>query len=291
MSAAPARYAVVGNPIGHSKSPLIHSLFARQTGAEISYGKELVSEPDFAAFVKTFFRNGGAGLNVTVPFKQHAHALCGRLSDNAARSGAVNTLYQIDGRLAGANTDGIGLVRDIRDNLACEIRGRRILLLGAGGAVRGVLPALEKQSPARMTVWNRTAERATELAREFEGSLAAASLEELRGKQFDLIVNGTSGSLEGCLPPVDAAWLAPGCCVYDMVYADEEIVFLRWAREAGAGLASDGLGMLVEQAAESFHIWRGVRPETGPVIQRLRNGVKTDLGGSQGDSATSLRPE
>ncbi len=272
MSKAPARYAVVGNPIGHSKSPLIHSLFARQTGAEISYVKELVSEQHFAAFAETFFRNGGAGLNVTVPFKQRAFALCDRLSGNAARSGAVNTLYQSDGSLAGANTDGIGLVRDIRDNLAYGIRDRRILLLGAGGAVRGILPALENESPARMTVWNRTAERAAELARAFDGSLAAASLEALRGEQFDLIINGTSGSLQGHLPPVDAAWLAPGCCAYDMVYADEETVFLRWAREAGAGLASDGLGMLVEQAAESFHIWRGVRPETGPVIGRLRAG-------------------
>ncbi len=273
MSNAPARYAVVGNPIGHSKSPLIHSLFARQTGAEISYGKELVSEPDFAAFVETFFHNGGAGLNVTVPFKRHAHALCGKLSENAARSGAVNTLYPIDGSLAGANTDGIGLVRDIRDNLAYAISGKRILLLGAGGAVRGVLPALENESPARMTVWNRTAERAAELARAFDGSLAVTSLEALRGKQFDLIINGTSGSLQGHRPPVDAAWLAPGCCAYDMVYADEETVFLRWAREAGAGLLSDGLGMLVEQAAESFHLWRGIRPDTGPVIQRLRIGV------------------
>lgn len=270
MSAA--RYAVVGNPISHSKSPLIHSLFARQTGEEISYGKERVKEADFAAFVDKFFRDGGAGLNVTVPFKQHAHALCEKLSGNAARSGAVNTLYPIDGSLAGANTDGIGLVRDIRDNLAYAIRGRRILLLGAGGAVRGVLPALEEESPAGMTVWNRTAERAGELAKAFGGSLSAASLEELRGKPFDLIINGTSGSLQGQLPPVDASWLAPDCCVYDMVYADEETVFLRWARQAGAGLVSDGLGMLVEQAAESFHLWRGVRPETGPVIGRLRVG-------------------
>lgn len=274
MSQPPTRYAVVGNPIAQSKSPLIHSLFAQQTGAAISYEALLATTEGFENLVEEYFRDGGGGMNVTVPFKQAAWAMCPRLAVNAARSKAVNTLYHRDGRLNGANTDGIGLVRDLRDNLGIEIGGRRILLLGAGGAVRGVLPALEEASPASMTVWNRTAERAAELARDFAGSLVAASLEELRGRRFDLIVNGTSSSLQGNLPEVDAAWLASGCCCYDMVYGDEDTAFTRWAREAGAATAADGLGMLVEQAAESFHIWRGVKPDTSPVIQWFRAGPR-----------------
>ena len=270
MNTLPARYAVVGNPIAQSKSPLIHSLFAQQTGEAITYEVILGAEDSFESMVGRFFGDGGGGLNVTVPFKQSAWAMCRQLTSNAARSKAVNTLYLREGELAGANTDGIGLVRDIRDNLAIEIAGRRILLLGAGGAVRGVVPALEEESPASMTVWNRTTERASELARDFSGSLTAASIDELRGQQFDLIVNGTSSSLQGNLPEVDEAWLASGCCCYDMVYGDEDTAFVRWARDAGASCAADGLGMLVEQAAESFRIWRGVDPDTAPVIRRLR---------------------
>ncbi len=270
MKAPATRYAVVGNPISHSKSPLIHALFARQTGEAITYEALLAPGDGFEALVERFFRAGGGGLNITVPFKQAAWAMCAKLTPNAARSRAVNTLSLRDGQLCGANTDGIGLVRDLRDNLGVELAGRRILLLGAGGAVRGVVPALEEESPASITVWNRTAERAVELARDFAGGLTAASGEALRGRQFDLIVNGTSSSLGGSLPEVDPAWLADGCCCYDMVYSDEETAFTRWARENGAGLAVDGLGMLVEQAAESFRIWRGVAPDTAPVIQHLR---------------------
>ncbi len=274
MNPPPARYAVVGNPVDHSKSPLIHSLFARQTGEAITYGTLLAAEDGFTDLVDNFFREGGGGLNITVPFKQAAWTMCRRLTRNAARSRAVNTLYLDEGELAGANTDGIGLVRDIRDNLGIDIRGRRILLLGAGGAVRGAAPALEEQAPASMAVWNRNAERAVELARDFAGSLTAASIEDLRGQQFDLVINGTSSSLQGRLPAVDEAWLAPGCCCYDMVYADEDTAFAHWARVAGAAVAADGLGMLVEQAAESFRIWRGLAPDTGPVIRRLRAGGK-----------------
>ena len=270
MNRTRARYAVVGNPVGQSKSPLIHSLFAQQTGEAIAYEALLATTEGFEGLVGEFFREGGSGLNVTVPFKQAAWAMCRQLTPNAARSKAVNTLYRSEGELAGANTDGVGLVRDLRDNLGVGIGGRRVLLLGAGGAVRGVVPALQEEAPAAMTVWNRTRERAVELARDFAGSLTAASMEELRGQQFDLIVNGTSSSLQGDLPEVDAAWLASGCCCYDMVYGDEDTAFVRWARENGAAVAADGLGMLVEQAAESFRIWRGVAPDTGPVIRRLR---------------------
>ena len=271
MNQSPARYAVVGNPIGHSKSPLIHSLFAQQTGEAITYDALLATAEGFEGLVGEFFREGGGGLNVTVPFKQAAWAMCRRLTPDAARSRAANTLEMREGELSGANTDGIGLVRDLRDNLGIEIGGRRVLLLGAGGAVRGVVPALEEESPASITVWNRTAERAVELARDFTGSLTAASMEELRGRQFDLIVNGTSSSLQGGLPEVDAAWLASGCCCYDLVYGDEATLFVRWALDNGAATAADGLGMLVEQAAESFRIWRGVAPDTGPVIRQLRS--------------------
>ena len=270
MNASATRYAVVGNPIRHSKSPLIHSMFAQQTGESIVYSTRLATAEDFADFVRRFFDDGGGGLNVTVPFKQAARALCEHLAPNAARSKAVNTLFSRGGELHGANTDGIGLVRDISGNLGVKISGRRILLLGAGGAVRGVLPALEERSPASMTVWNRTPERAAALAAEFPASLQAAGSEQLRGRQFDLIINGTSSSLQGSMPEVDAAWLASGCCCYDMVYADTATRFQRWARESGAAVAADGLGMLVEQAAESFRIWRGVSPETAPVIRRLR---------------------
>ncbi len=270
MNRSPSRYAVVGNPISHSKSPLIHSLFAQQTGEAITYKALLAARDGFEGLVDAFFREGGGGLNVTVPFKQAAWAMCRQLSPDAARSRAVNTLDLRQGELSGANTDGIGLARDLRDNLGVEIGGRRILLLGAGGAVRGVVPALEKESPASMTVWNRTAKRAAELARDFSGSLTAANMEDLRGRRFDLIVNGTSSSLQGSLPEVDGAWLASGCCCYDMVYGDEDTAFVRWARDAGASSAADGLGMLVEQAAESFRIWRGVAPDTEPVIARLR---------------------
>ena len=270
MNKSPARYAVVGNPISHSKSPLIHSLFAQQTGELISYETMLATEEGFEDLVREFFLGGGAGLNVTVPFKQAAWAMSSQLLGDR-RSKAVNTLFLVNGgEYAGANTDGIGLVRDLRDNLGVGIGGRRVLLLGAGGAVRGVVPALEEEAPTAMTVWNRTPERAAELARDFSGSLTAASIEELRGQQFDLIVNGTSSSLQGSLPEVDAAWLAPGCCCYDMVYGDEDTAFVRWARDSGAAVAADGLGMLVEQAAESFRIWRGVAPDTAPVIRRLR---------------------
>jgi len=273
MNTAPDRYAVVGNPISHSKSPLIHSLFAEQTGEAILYEPLLATSESFEGLVRDFFAGGGRGLNITVPFKQAAWALCdsSHLAPNAARAKAVNTLYPAQGGgCAGANTDGIGLVRDLRDNLGIAIQGRRVLLLGAGGAIRGVLPALAEESPVSMTVCNRTVERAVELERDFGGSLTAASLEALRGRRFDLIVNGTSSSLQGGLPALDAAWLAYGCFCYDMVYGDTATPFVRWTLENGAAAAADGLGMLVEQAAESFRIWRGIKPDTAPVIQRLR---------------------
>ncbi len=266
----PDRYAVVGNPIGHSKSPLIHTMFAGQTGARMRYQALLASKGAFPGLVAEFFRGGGKGLNITIPFKQAAWALCDRLSPSAARSKAVNTLLLRDGELFGANTDGIGLVRDIRDNLGIEIHGRRILLLGAGGAVRGVLPALADEAPGSMTVCNRTPERGQELAAEFGAALVAANLESLTGKRFDLIINGTSASLQGRLPPLADSWPETGCCCYDMVYADGETAFARWALGAGAAVAADGLGMLVEQAAESFRIWHGDAPETGAVIRHLR---------------------
>lgn len=264
-----ARYAVVGNPISQSKSPQIHAMFAAETGAKLVYEKLLASEEGFTELVKNFFLKGGSGLNITVPFKQAAWAMCEQLSPAADRARAVNTLYLRDGELTGANTDGIGLVRDLRDNHGIELSDQRILLLGAGGAVRGVLPALVDETPAAIAVWNRTRERAAALVEEF-GDKRVVVIDDLPDRKFDLIINGTSGSMQGRLPEVDAAWLAAGACCYDMVYADETTVFVDWARQAGAAVATDGLGMLVEQAAESFRIWHGVAPDTGPVIKHLR---------------------
>jgi len=267
------RYAVMGNPIAHSKSPLIHGLFAQQTGQQLSYEKLLVPLDGFAAALDQFQRSGGKGLNVTVPFKQEAWAAMDSRSERAQQAGAVNTIvFRPDGSRFGDNTDGVGLVRDLRDNLGVPLQGRSILVLGAGGAVRGVIPALLAEQPERIVIANRTPAKAEELAQLFAGSvpLRGVGFDALGGERFDVIVNGTSAGLSGEVPPLPAAIAADAAC-YDMVYGDRPTPFLRWAREHGAALSADGLGMLVEQAAEAFFIWRGVRPDTAPVIAALRN--------------------
>lgn len=269
------RYAVVGHPIGHSKSPFIHARFAAQTREDVEYGAIDVPPEEFEQAVRSFFEEGGSGLNVTVPHKQRAWEMSDWLSDGAERSGAVNTLFVDDkGRLCGHNTDGIGLVRDITDNHEGEIAGRRLLLLGAGGAVRGVLPALLAQKPASICIANRTVDRAAELAAHFSGQQAIGSCgyDELRGL-FDLVINGTSAGLENELPPLPDALLADGAWCYDMVYGKGETAFQAWAREHGAAQALDGCGMLVEQAAQSFYIWRGAMPATAAVITSLRQNL------------------
>jgi shikimate dehydrogenase len=266
------RYCVFGNPIAHSKSPLIHRLFAAQTGQQLSYEALLAPLEDFDGFARGFFATG-KGANVTLPFKEQAYALADSLSERARRAGAVNTLQKLaDGSLLGDNTDGAGLVRDLTVNAGVELRGRRILLLGAGGAVRGVLEPLLAQQPAMLVLANRTVAKAEALAREFAdlGEIYPSGFDWLE-EPVDLIINGTSASIGGELPPIAPSLIRPGHTVcYDMMYGKQPTAFCCWARTQGAAQALDGLGMLVEQAAEAFTLWRGVRPQTAPVLQEMR---------------------
>ncbi|MEW6444599.1 MAG: shikimate dehydrogenase [Pseudomonadota bacterium] len=264
MQPSPDRYAVIGNPIAHSKSPLIHALFAKQTGQAMRYERILAPLEGFRDAVWSFRDEGGRGLNVTIPFKLEACALADTLSERARRAGAVNTLtFSPDGRIEGDNTDGAGLVRDLL-GAGIGLRGRRILLLGAGGAVRGVLAPLLAEEPTDLVIANRTAEKAVQLAADFAdlGPVRGCGFDALQGEHFDLIVNGTSASLSGELPPLPEDLLTPGGDAYDMAYGNEPTPFQRWALAHGACHALDGLGMLVEQAAESFRLWRGVLPDT-----------------------------
>lgn len=267
------RYAVMGNPVAHSRSPEIHRLFAEQTGQIIDYRAILVEIDRFAEAVADFISAGGKGLNVTVPFKQEAWQLSDRLSDSAERAGAVNTLALTDGVLFGENTDGIGLVRDLTRNLEFELDGRQILILGAGGAARGVLAPLLEHRPELLVIANRTAERAQELAEQFAelGAIQGGGFEALKGLSFDLVINATAASLSGQVPHLPGSVIKSDSCCYDMVYGSEPTAFMRYALTKGARQVFDGLGMLVEQAAASFHLWRGVMPQTRPVINALRN--------------------
>jgi shikimate dehydrogenase len=275
MSPQTDRYAVMGNPIAHSKSPRIHELFARQTGQALTYEAILVPVDGFAAALDAFQRAGGKGVNITVPFKRQAWEAVHQRSLRAERAGAVNTIvFRAGDERFGDNTDGAGLVRDLTDNHGVGLAGARLLVLGAGGAVRGVLEPLLACRPARLVIANRTAERAVELARAFgaDGPVHGGGFDALAGERFDLIINGTAASLQGELPPLPERSLQPGGCCYDMMYGDRPTAFMEWGRAHGAGRLLDGLGMLVEQAAESFLLWRGVRPQTAPVIDRLRAG-------------------
>ncbi len=273
------RYAVFGNPIAHSRSPDIHARFATATGQDLVYERQLVPLDGFAAAAEKFFREGGKGLNITLPFKREAFAWATRLTDRARRAGAVNTLARLDGGVLGDNTDGAGLARDITVNLGWPLAGRKVLVLGAGGAVRGVLEPLLARGPAALVIANRTVARASELAADFSdlGTVRGCGFVDLQGQSFDLVINGTSASLAGDLPPLPAGLLAPGARCYDMAYGREPTVFMAWAAQQGASAVADGLGMLVEQAAEAFELWRGVRPGTGPVIAWLRRGLTSDV--------------
>ena len=270
----PDKYAVVGNPVAHSKSPLIHAEFARETGEDVSYVAILAAHGEFETVVERFRAAGGHGMNVTLPFKHRAHALAKSLSARAQHALAVNTLAFENGGIHGDNTDGVGLVRDITVNLGHALRGARILVMGAGGASYGVCGPLLDEGPEELVVANRT--RATALAmcehfRAVEGVAAILSgcgYDELAGKRFDLVINATSASLAGEMPALPAGVFASGALAYDMLYG-MSTPFLEYAEAQGAQRA-DGLGMLVEQAAESFMIWRGVRPETARVIAMLR---------------------
>ncbi|MEJ1364240.1 MAG: shikimate dehydrogenase [Candidatus Sedimenticola sp. (ex Thyasira tokunagai)] len=267
------RYAVIGNPIEHSKSPLIHSAFAEQTGEAVEYTRLLGELGRFEENVHTFFSQGGRGLNITVPFKEEAWQLADERSERAETAGAVNTLILLsDGRIHGDNTDGAGLVRDLTVNHGYRLSGSRILLLGAGGASKGVVRPLLDSKPTQLVIANRTAAKAVELANDLKhlGSVEGCGLDQLAGQQFDLIINGTAAGLKGEIPPIPGDILGSEGWTYDMMYSSEPTAFVRWGTEHGAAKALDGLGMLVEQAAESFYLWRGVRPETGAVIEMLR---------------------
>ncbi|MBL3823618.1 MULTISPECIES: shikimate dehydrogenase [unclassified Marinobacter] len=269
-------YAVVGKPISHSKSPRIHSLFASETGEPVEYTAIQAPLDDFAGTVKQFFERGGKGLNVTVPFKEEAWKLADRRTERAENAGAANTLYlDDDGRLTADNTDGCGIVRDLVSNHGVTLKAAHILVLGAGGAVRGVLGPILEEHPASITIANRTVAKAEALVDLFtpvagETALSACGFEQPCAP-YDLIINGTSASLQGDLPPLSPKVIAEKTVIYDMMYSLQTTTFNQWALEQGAQIVHDGLGMLVEQAAESFRIWRGISPATRPVIEELRN--------------------
>lgn len=274
------RYAVFGNPVAHSKSPQIHTLFAEQTNQALSYTAELAEIGQFDAAVKNFIENNGKGLNITVPFKEDAWQCATKRSQRAQRAGAVNTLMvQQDGRLYGDTTDGVGLVRDLMTNHGIEITNKRVLIIGAGGAVRGVLEAILEQQPASLLITNRTKQKALQLADDFSNleniarNIKGCALDEVGNAQFDIIINGTSASLHGELPLLPGSVFADHACSYDMMYAAQPTPFMQWSIDHGAARAFDGLGMLVEQAAESFYLWRKVRPETNRVIKQVRESL------------------
>lgn len=270
-------YAVVGNPIHHSKSPKIHGEFAVQANEALEYSAIQAPLDGFSDTAQSFFKSGGKGLNITVPFKEQAWRLSAELSERARLAGAVNTLYLNDkGEICGENTDGIGLVRDLTLNHKVDLKGKRILILGAGGAVRGVLLPLLEEQPESITIANRTVSKAEQLTELFTGhdlittgKLTACGFTDLN-QSFDIIINGTSASLQGDLPPLPEKIVTGSTVAYDMMYSPEITIFNRWAEKQGAAMMLDGLGMLVEQAAESFFIWRGVRVNTAPVLNTLR---------------------
>jgi len=273
VNAPPDQYGVIGHPVAHSWSPFIHGMFARQTGESLVYRLHDVAPEDFRNYVLEFFSRGGRGLNVTVPHKLAAAELANELTPRAERAGAVNTLMlKRDNRLLGDNTDGAGLVHDLRDNLSVELGNRRVLIVGAGGATRGVVAPLLVLRPAQLVVANRTAERAQDFAADFAdlGAVRGCGFDEIGFEAFDLVINATSASLSGEVPAIPESIIQPTTVCYDMAYGRVETPFLKWARERGCARALQGWGMLVEQAAESFHLWRGVRPQTAAVLQALR---------------------
>ena len=265
------RYAVIGNPIEHSKSPQVHALFAQQTGQAMQYERLLAPIDRFAERVHGFIAQGGRGANVTVPFKLEAFALAQALTPRAQAAGAVNTLSFSAEGIKGDNTDGMGLVRDITRNAGVPLRDRSVLLLGAGGAARGVILPLIEAHIAGLVIANRTQSRAMELSKQFSQSdvpVSSAAFEQL-DQPFDVIINATSASLDAALPPLPDGVFGPQTLAYDMMYGAQPTIFMQHAVGHGAKVR-DGLGMLIEQAAESFFVWRGVRPDTAPVYQWLR---------------------
>jgi shikimate dehydrogenase len=267
-------YAVIGNPIAHSKSPQIHTEFARQTSQDIVYKAMSCEVGAFAETVRAFREHGGKGMNVTLPFKREAFELATIRSERARQAGAVNTLSFSDDAIAGDNTDGVGLLRDITENLLFDLRDKRVLLLGAGGASFGVVGPLLAQPVGRLTIANRTVLKADELRARFasHAHVDACGYPAIKGRQFDLVINATSAGLTDTMPALPDDAFAPGALAYDMVYG-KTTPFMAFAQARGARVA-DGLGMLVEQAAESFYLWRRIRPQTAPVIALLRAAIR-----------------
>jgi len=269
------RYAVIGNPIEQSKSPLIHSTFAQVTGQDIDYGKLLGPLGEFAATVDAFRASGGRGMNVTAPFKLDAFAYATDLAPSAQMAGAVNAMKFEGERVFAENFDGVGLVRDLVHNLQCPLQGRRVLILGAGGATRGALLPLLAEQPAELVIVNRTVAKAQALAalahQHQTGQVPVQGLgyADLHGQMFDVVLNASSSSLTAELPPLPASVFAPGCLAYDLTYGKGLTPFLKLAQQAGVIRLADGVGMLAEQAAEAFVWWRGIRPDTAAVIQKL----------------------
>jgi len=267
------KYAVIGNPVAHSKSPQIHAAFAQATGQDMSYERLLAPVGGFAAAADAFVRDGGRGLNVTVPFKLDAFAVARTASDRAHAAGACNTLKWEGDDWYADNTDGAGIVRDLTRNHGVPLAGCDLLVLGAGGAARGILAPLLAERPRSVTICNRTMAKAEALAARFAagGSVVAASPAALLERDFDVVVNATSAGLSGDVTlPWPAGLFRPHAFAYDMIYSDTPTTFLRWAEAQGVRRAADGLGMLIEQAAESFYLWRGARPDTAPVFSLLR---------------------
>ena len=265
-------YAVFGYPINHSKSPRIHKIFAEQTGQSLEYSAQEVPAEQFSSAVTAFFSKGGKGLNCTVPLKELAWVYADVKTERAQLSKAVNTLTrQNDGSILGDNTDGVGLVTDLINNHAVTLTDNRILILGAGGASRGIIAPILEQSVHNIVISNRTVDKAIKLAAEFQhkGRIKGCGFNDLNNQQFDLIINATSTSLTGQLPPLPKALLAKNGICYDLAYSNEPTIFVRWGQKNQAVKSLDGLGMLIEQAAEAFFIWRGMRPETQPVIDLL----------------------
>lgn len=270
-------FAVLGNPVAHSRSPQIHQLFAAQCDLDLHYARIQVDVGGFAQAVSHFFAHGGAGLNVTVPYKTAAWQLCAatgnHLSTRARAAEAVNTLWPDRGHLCGDNTDGVGLVRDLTTHLGLSLAGQSVLLLGAGGAAKGVVGALLAAAPRQLTIANRTPARAIALAlanSQPADNVRATRLAEAHNTRYDLLINATAASLTDELPGLHADCLHPASVVYDLVYQPQPTVFMRWGLARGAAAAYDGLGMLVEQAAEAFFLWHAQRPQTAPVIAQLR---------------------
>ncbi len=267
------KYAVIGNPIQHSKSPQIHLAFAKQEQVAISYDRILAEQDQFSKHVNDFVSHGGLGLNVTVPFKLVAFQQCQQLNEYAQSAGAVNTLsFDADTGWAGANTDGIGLLADLKNNLGLQLKDKTILILGAGGATRGILLPLLQQHPSQILIANRTVAKANSLADSFSiaGNIDSCGFNEIDTQKFDLIINATSASLNNDVPPIPTSTVGEDTICYDLAYSDQPTAFLQWSNQLNAKKSIDGIGMLIEQAAESYYIWRGYRPDTSPVFKLLR---------------------